>query len=88
MSERVVGLTPDRLEADSVPDRLIAYEREAQCVAWLHQHRSHRIHWLAVDDRAWLFRPFSSNLFLVDGSTGLTPLRCEELRAKVLGMLG
>lgn len=87
VSTRVEGLTPHALNPEEVPDRLIAYEREAQCVAWLHEHRPHRIQWLAVDDRPWLFRPFSSNLFLVDGKTGLTPESCAQLMAKVRAML-
>ena len=86
VANRVVGVTPAFNTLDSVPDALLGYEREAECEAWLRaQQRSH-LPWLALDDRPWLFRPFSRSLFRVDGQTGLTDQLSTSLAAKMASL--
>lgn len=75
----IVGATPMFKDLDVVPDRLLGYEREAECEAWLRTHERAHLPWIAIDDRPWLYRPFNSSLFLVDGATGLTPDRAQKL---------
>lgn len=72
LSERVQGSTPQFRELDDVPPALYAYEREAECDAWLRAHGRLSAPWFALDDRAWLFRPFNKRLVLVPRATGMT----------------
>lgn len=68
----IEGVTPRYGDLTNVPNTLVGYEREAECHAWLRANDVPHLSWLAVDDRAWLYRPFCKSLFLVDGRTGLT----------------
>lgn len=68
---RVVGATPLYTQLEDIPDSLVGYEREAECVAWLRQNGRATQDWLALDDRSWNFRPFHRHVFLVDGHVGL-----------------
>lgn len=80
IAQQIVGLTPFYLQLeDSVSDTLFGYEREAECVAWLRQNDRVTEQWLALDDRAWNFRPFCKNLFLLDGRVGLDTKMAQEL---------
>lgn len=78
----IVGITPTFNTLAHVPDTLLGYEREAECDAWLRMHQRSHLPWLAIDDRNWLFRPFSRSLFRVDGRTGLTAQQSRELVVK------
>ncbi|MDP3522302.1 MAG: HAD domain-containing protein [Hydrogenophaga sp.] len=82
----IVGVTPVASTLESVPDSLLGYEREAECVAWLRSRQESHFPWLALDDRAWLFRPFSQFLYLTDGEVGLTQELAEGLVAKVASL--
>jgi hypothetical protein len=61
--ERIVGSTPD-MPADS-------YQRQGECEAWMRMNCQPWTPWLALDDRAWNFRPFEKRLVLTNRSTGL-----------------
>lgn len=87
VASRVAGTTPRFCELTDVPDTLVGYEREAECRAWLWAHQATHRPWLALDDRAWLYRPFCSSLFLVDGKTGLTAVASERLAARLSQLL-
>lgn len=66
------GVTPRYENLPSIPDVLVNYQREAECLAWLEESGTGRWSpWIAVDDRSWGFRPFNKNVLLVDGKTGL-----------------
>lgn len=47
------------------------YRRESECRLWMHINEPQRS-WLAVDDLAVFFTPFSPALHLIDRKTGLT----------------
>ncbi|WP_342721221.1 HAD domain-containing protein [Acidovorax sp. FHTAMBA] len=79
MAHRIVGTTGKFSSLADVPSSLLSYEREAECYAWLRRNDRAIFPWLALDDRAWLFRPFNRSLFLVDGKTGITTARADEL---------
>ncbi len=79
VAHRVVGVTPRFCELENIPNSLLGYEREAECNAWLRNNDRAVFPWLAVDDRPWLYRPFTRSLFLVDGKTGLNAAMAEEL---------
>jgi hypothetical protein len=83
VAARVIGITPLYAQLDDVPDTLQGYEREAECRSWLRQHGCVAKEWLAVDDRAWNFRPFNRNVFLVDGRVGLDVDTADALLARM-----
>lgn len=71
VSQRIIGVTPRYSDLDDIQESLVAYERDAECVAWLRQNGRSGQNWLALDDRSWLFRPFNPHVFLVNGKVGL-----------------
>ncbi len=81
VASRIVGMTPRYSQLPDIPSKLALYEREAECAAWLSANRPAYTRWIAADDRPWLFRPFCSNLFLVDGKRGLDEHSSQLLRA-------
>ena len=88
VAQRVVGINPLMPDRSQLPDRVLAYEREAQCLAWLRAWRPSRIHWLALDDRSWLFSPFCPQLFQTDGTRGLLAEQLGDLCDRLDGMRG
>lgn len=86
VAQRVVGINPLMPDRGQLPDRVLAYEREAQCLAWLRAWRPSRLHWLALDDRSWLFSPFCPQLFLTDGTRGLQPDQLPDLADRLDAM--
>jgi hypothetical protein len=76
---RLAGVTPIRPDLTRLPDRVLGYEREAQCLAWLRAWRPGRSQWIALDDSEWLFSPFCPQLFVVDRKTGLLPEQLVDL---------
>ena len=86
VAQRVVGIIPLIPDRSHLPDRVLAYEREAQCLAWLRTWRPSRYHWLALDDRSWLFSPFCPQMFLTDGTLGLQPEQLPDLAARLDAM--
>lgn len=87
VAARILGTTPRFIELIDVPDTLVAYEREAECRAWLWAHQATHRPWLAVDDRSWLYRPFCKSLLLVDGKAGLTRATGEQLAVRLRQLL-
>lgn len=79
VAHRIVGATAKFSQLESVPESLQAFEREAECNAWLRANDRVVFPWLAIDDRSWLYRPFNRFLFLVDGKTGMTAASAEAL---------
>ncbi len=47
------------------------YARQLECEQWMKEHREPWIHWVALDDRTWNFRPFEKRLVVSDRSTGI-----------------
>lgn len=80
---RVIGSTPPYAQLENVPDRLVGYEREAECLAWLQQNGRAAQQWLALDDRSWNFRPFNRSVFLLDGNVGLDAAAANALLARL-----
>lgn len=84
IAARIIGVTPLASEIEGVPDYLLAYQREAECHAWLRANERGHLPWLALDDRAWLYRPFSRNVYLVDGSKGIQAADVEPLVQRLI----
>ncbi|MDO8767503.1 MAG: HAD domain-containing protein [Burkholderiaceae bacterium] len=85
IAHRVVGVTPDfrYLERDSAPDGLSNYQREWECIAWLRTHRYAWTPWLALDDRPYWFKPFTTNLMVTDHKTGFEQKDEAEFRQRL-----
>lgn len=79
VASRIIGATDTFSSLRCVPHSLQAFEREAECNAWLRANDRAVFPWLAIDDRPWLYRPFNRSLFLVDGKTGMTTTNADDL---------
>ena len=62
--DRIIGVAPN------IPQE--SYQRQHECESWMRNHSKPWVPWLALDDRAWNFRPFERRLVLTDLKTGLT----------------
>ena len=64
IAPRVVGVTPvfmKFMDKDS-HEVLSSFTRHWECEAWMAAHRPPGTRWLALDDRTFLFRPYTENL--------------------------
>ena len=76
IAERIVGQTP------YLPDEL-DFARQAECLRWLRTTAYPGTQWVALDDRAWLFRPFCANLITVPWcGPGVGPAELAALDAR------
>lgn len=75
---RLVGCTPRGDRAS--PERFL---REWEVREWLRLSTQPWRHWVALDDQAWLFRPFLPNLVVCNPKVGVTD---RELRALTLSL--
>lgn len=85
IAARVVGVTGNYVHLDrkAAPEGLYLYPRQWEIVTWLRAHRPPGTSWVAVDDRAYLFKPFVENLLETDPTTGLTADDLQELRRRL-----
>lgn len=90
IAPRVMGVTPNYiyLNRQDAPDGLHLYQRQWECVMWLRAHRPAGTPWVALDDRAYWFRPFCENLMEFDRDVAFTPDRQPEFRARLCAMQG
>lgn len=78
--KRIVGYTPNWQDNEELLD-VIGFQREAEIEAWLRSSDEPWEKWIAIDDKAYLFRPFSPNLVKTDSDVGFD-IRAElKLRA-------
>jgi hypothetical protein len=82
ISHRVVGVTPQWREFQDEAS-FGTYVRQAEIEAWLKSTGRVWEQWLAVDDQKHLFKPFCQNLFVTNGTTGLTAADCELLSKRL-----
>jgi hypothetical protein len=47
------------------------YARQLECEQWMKAHREPWVHWVALDDSIWNFRPFEKRLIICNRSTGI-----------------
>ena len=69
----IIGKTPiySQLNLKELPERLHAFQRHTECVAWMRKHHETPDAWLALDDRSYIFYPFCTQLVHCDEKTGL-----------------
>ena len=82
---RVIGVNPNYIDLDreKAPDGLDSFHRQWECEMWLRAHRPAGTPWLALDDRAYMFRPFCKNLMALDRKIAFTADNQIELRARL-----
>ena len=83
IAPRVVGVTVDHktLDERDSPDGLSSFTRHWECEAWMRAHRPAGTRWMALDDRAYLFRPFCNNLMALDKDEAFTAAHQGLFRA-------
>ena len=88
LQHRILGATPllkrdSWAQYDGEPP-LVRFEREVEVLRWLNESGEPWRPWAALDDQAWLYKPFNPGLVLCDGKVGLTLLELNKLD-RVLG---
>ncbi|MBC3879966.1 hypothetical protein H8K35_06485 [Undibacterium sp. LX40W] len=78
---RIIGRTPNWSEHPDILE-VIGYQRHAEVEAWLRSTNQPWEKWIAVDDKAYLFRPFLPNLVKTDSLVGFDS--CAELKLRNL----
>lgn len=88
IAPRVIGVTPNYIHLDrkKAPDGLYLYPRQWECEMWLRAHRPPGTPWVALDDRAYWFRPFCENLMAFDKNIAFMPEHQLEFRARLRSM--
>ena len=76
LQRRIIGATPvlkrddwEQYDGELPPTR---FERELEVQRWLRESGEPWRPWAALDDQAWLYRPFNPRLVLCDQKVGLT----------------
>lgn len=76
LQSRVVGCTPvlnqDSWQQYGGEPPPVRFPREAEVLRWLATSGAPWREWAALDDQAWLYKPFSKRLVLCDPAVGLT----------------
>ncbi|MGQ0730335.1 HAD domain-containing protein [Acidovorax sp.] len=67
---RVIGATEAAFRLPEWPSRLSAYPRHKEVHHWMLTNRDASDRWLAIDDRPYLFRPFSDVVVECDSKRG------------------
>lgn len=63
------------------PAPLLQHPRHLECLTWLANHRpGDRTSWVAIDDTFEHFHPLQTNIYWVEGTTGLEMTELDQLR--------
>jgi len=73
--QQIQELLPQRLAARLIGCTGLVHEelfaRQLECEQWMREHREPWIHWLALDDSVWNFRPFEKRLVVSYRAAGI-----------------
>ena len=85
IAPRIIGVTPNFLNLDpkAAIDGVQYYERHWECDAWLRANRPAGTPWMALDDRAYWFRPSCPNLMALQADVAFTADHVDELRRRL-----
>ncbi|HEY8100348.1 MAG TPA: HAD domain-containing protein [Burkholderiaceae bacterium] len=83
IGKRIVGVTPDWRDYPDLFDVIGNYPRHIEIEAWRRESGRLWDDWIAIDDRAYWFRPFLKNLVRCDPTTGMTDEIEFELRRRL-----
>lgn len=79
IQHRIIGVTPGWRDHLGLLD-VIGYQRQTEIEAWLRGSSEPWMSWIAIDDKAYLFRPFLKNLIKTKSETGFDAKAEQELR--------
>lgn len=85
VSEKVVGVTPNYADLPELRSVIGQYPRHVEVEGYLRQSGMPWQDWVALDDRAYWFKPFLRNLVRCDPMSGMTPEVADLLRIKLAG---
>ena len=83
---RIIDINPffddfTELEESMFPASLRPHPRQMECLTWLVNHRpGGRTSWVAIDDTFDHFHPLQTNIYWVEGGTGLETSDLDRLR--------
>ena len=83
VAKRMVGVTPSWRDLPELIDVIGQYPRHVEVEGWLRQQQRVWEPWIALDDKAYWFKPFLANLVQCDGGTGLDETVASKLRYKL-----
>ena len=85
ISSRIIGMTPSWRD---LPDLLevVGYQRQTEVEAWLRGSEEPWLSWIAIDDKAFLFKPFLPNLVKTNSLVGFDEDSELRLRQKLLAV--
>lgn len=78
---RVIGTTPHWRDCTEMLE-IIGFQRQAEIEAWLRNSPEPWESWIAIDDKPYLFRPFSANLIKTESAIGFD--ETAEMRLRTL----
>lgn len=81
ISNRIIGTTPSWKDCPDLFE-VIGYQRQTEVEAWLRESDEPWQSWIAIDDKAFLFKPFLPNLVKTDSSVGFDEFSERELRQR------
>lgn len=83
ISNRIIGTTPCWKDFSDLFE-VIRYQRQTEVEAWLRESGEPWQSWIAIDDKAFLFKPFLTKLVKTDSSVGFDENAERELRKKLV----
>jgi len=88
IATRVVGVTPNfiNLDPQAALDGVQYYQRHWECDVWMRTNRPAGTPWMALDDRAYWFRPLCPNLMALEADVAFTAGHIDEFRRRLKGL--
>lgn len=84
IADRIIGVTPTSSDHPGLSDLMgPSYIRSIEIEAWLRASHCPWSEWVALDDKRFLFRPFTRNLIWCDPVTGLSNENIDDLRSRL-----
>lgn len=67
-------------EESMFPADFLNHPRQLECLTWMEDHRPEGTQWAAIDDTFDHFHPLQSNIYWVEGATGLEMSDLRQLQ--------
>lgn len=85
VARQIIGVTPSWRDLPHLIDVIGQYPRHVEVEGWLRQKERVWEPWVALDNKAYWFKPLLPNLVKCDGSMGLDETTASALRRKLSG---
>lgn len=82
IAQRVVGVTPSWRDYPELFE-VNGFQRHTEILVWLRYSSEPWVKWVAIDDKAFLFKPFLKNLIRTNSLTGFDATAENQLRLLV-----